>query len=216
MTEVVGALTAPQTSSKRVSSNAVIAVLPILNVTGDAANDFITIGVADVLASHLGKLRGWSVVPRASTMSYRQLDRDLNRIGKYLGATLVVDGSLQRAGDRLRFTINLIDTESGQLKWSDQIDCALDEVFGVQSRISTNLASRLSDDGAGQGEPLYHRNVGDTLLKMEDRNGARLSYEKAADLTEGMLRINPNDPDHTSRLAVYEAKLGKADQALDE
>jgi tetratricopeptide (TPR) repeat protein len=121
----------------------VVAVLPFRNQTGDRANDSLATGFGEVLISSLSRVAELSVVSRAATLPYRDATRDLQRVGRELGATYVVDAGLQRSDERLRVTVNVIRAGSNLVFWSAQFDGTASGVFELQARIAEGLARAL-------------------------------------------------------------------------
>jgi len=122
-------------------SNPVLAIFPLLNLSGDAANDFIGIGMCEVLIANASALDGITVLSRASVSAFRGADRDLKRIAQDLGATFIFDGSYQRIDNRIRLTAMLLEAENNRLMWRDQMDGTLDTIFEMQTKLGRRLAS---------------------------------------------------------------------------
>jgi eukaryotic-like serine/threonine-protein kinase len=121
----------------------VVAVLPFLS-DGDApANEALAAGFSDVLVATLSKLPEVGVISSAATRDFRDPGRDLAHIAQSLGASFVVDASLQRVADRIRVTVTLVGAGSNLVAWSDHVDGTIDEVFDVQRRLATGLAEGL-------------------------------------------------------------------------
>jgi tetratricopeptide (TPR) repeat protein len=134
-------LTRPAPSGGRVP---VIAVLPLLDASGDAQNEALGLGLADVLVSSLSRLPGSNVLARAAAAGYRERSRDPMRIARELGVDFLVDGLLQRSGDDLRITLSLIQSPSGVVVWSDVYDGRAHEPFALQRSVAEALARALS------------------------------------------------------------------------
>ena len=101
----------PQSQPASTPGSAVVAVLPLMNTTGDPANDRLGIGIADVLTSTLARVPGVTMISRSATLSYQKPDRDLPSIARELGADLIVDGAVQASKDTVRVTLNLLRAE---------------------------------------------------------------------------------------------------------
>ncbi|HET6900314.1 MAG TPA: serine/threonine-protein kinase, partial [Vicinamibacteria bacterium] len=95
----------------------VVAVLPLSGAGADAESESLAFGVADTLITTLSKVPGITVISRAATLKYRDRKQDSDRIGRELGATMVVDGALQRVGDRLRITVSVVPVGSKIVRW---------------------------------------------------------------------------------------------------
>ena len=122
----------------------VVAVLP-LRGDGDGAQD-IGAGVADVLASALSKVSGVTVLPRSATLSEKDASETPRDVAKRVGASLVVDGRVQRAGDRVRLVVQLMRADTGAVAWSDTYEATVATWFDVQPRIAEDLARALRPD----------------------------------------------------------------------
>ena len=122
----------------------VVAVLP-LRGDGDGAQG-IGAGVADVLASALSKVSGVTVLPRSATLSGKDASEAPLEVAKRVGASLVVDGRVQRAGDQVRLVVQLMRADTGAVAWSDTYDATVATWSGVQPRIAEDLARALRPD----------------------------------------------------------------------
>ena len=121
-----------------------IAVLPFQNMSGDAANDAFTLGIHDDLLTHIAKISDLKVISRTSVA---RLDKTIGvrEIGKLLGVATVLEGGVQRAGDRFRINAQLIDTRNDQHLWAETFDRELTtaDIFDIQGEIATAIASKL-------------------------------------------------------------------------
>jgi serine/threonine-protein kinase len=122
----------------------VVAVLP-LRGDGEGAAD-IGAGVADVLASALSKVSGVTVLPRSATLSEKDATETPRDLARRVGASLVVDGRVQRAGDQVRLEVQLMRADHGAVVWRDTYDATVATWLGVQPRIAEDLARALRPD----------------------------------------------------------------------
>ena len=124
---------------------AVVAVLPLANATGNAANDYLGAGIADVLISSLARVPGVTMISRSATVAYRQPDRDVGAIARELGADLVVDGVVQAqpSRDTVRVTLSLLRAKSKVVAWSRAYDGAFSEMFALQTEAAAALSQAL-------------------------------------------------------------------------
>ena len=121
-----------------------IAVLPFENLSEDKANAFFADGVQDEILANLAKIADLKVISRTSVMAYKSgIARNLREIGRELGVTHVLEGSVQRAANRVRVTAQLIDARNDAHLWADHYDRALDDVFAIQSEIAKTIADQL-------------------------------------------------------------------------
>jgi len=121
-----------------------IAVLPFENLSKDEENAFFASGVQGEILSNLAKIADLKVISRTSVMNYKdRAGHNLREIAKALGVAHVVEGSVQRAGGRIRVTAQLIDARSDAHVWADHYDRDLADVFAIQSEIAQQIASQL-------------------------------------------------------------------------
>ncbi len=126
-----------------------VAVMPFENLSGDPAQDLLAVGIGEDLVVELGRYRDLNVLSRQSTYALRSEAMDVREIGRILGADYVLEGTVRRAGDRLRVTARLIDAASGAQVWSEAFDDMLtaSNIFDVQLRITERVASEVGDSG---------------------------------------------------------------------
>ena len=128
-------LTAPEKS---------IAVLPFENLSANQENAYFTDGVQDEILTHLAKVADLKVISRTSVMQYKSgAERNLRDIAKALGVMHVVEGSVQRAGDRVRVNAQLIDARTDTHLWAEHYDRELADVFVIQSEIAEKIVAQL-------------------------------------------------------------------------
>jgi serine/threonine protein kinase len=121
-----------------------IAVLPFENRSDDKENSSFASGIQDEILSDLAKIADLKVISRASVRKYRSgLERNLGEIAKVLGVSHVVEGSVQRAADRIRVTVQLIDARTDHHLWADHYDRKVTDVFAIQSEIAQQIANQL-------------------------------------------------------------------------
>ena len=121
-----------------------IAVLPFENLSTDPENAFFTDGLHDTVIGHLSRVSGLKVISRTSVMPYRGKQENLRRIGRKLGANHILEGSVQRAGGRVRVTAQLIETDTDTHVWSHEYDSELKDVFTVQADIARSVAAAVN------------------------------------------------------------------------
>lgn len=120
-----------------------IAVLPFLNRSSDRENDYLCEGLAEELINALTKIKSCMVVARASAFSFRGQDFDVREIGRRLNVDTVLDGTVHRAGDRLRVTAQLTDAGNGFQFWSGKYDRQIIDVFAIQDEIALAIIKQL-------------------------------------------------------------------------
>jgi serine/threonine-protein kinase len=126
-----------------------IAVLPFANMSG-ADDEFFSDGITEEIINALAQLPGLRVAARTSCFAYKGKREDLRLVGERLGVSTVLEGSVRRAGGRLRITAQLIDVAQGYHIWSERYDSELTDVFSIQDAIASAIASKLKVTLAGE------------------------------------------------------------------
>lgn len=124
-----------------------LAVLPFANISPDPKDEYIADGLTEELITVLAQLQNLRVISRTSVMAYRATPKPASQIGTELGVSALLEGSVRRAGNRLRITAQLIEVRSDRHLWARTFDRELDDVFAVQSEIAKQVADAL---GLGQ------------------------------------------------------------------
>ncbi len=132
----------PEASSEVVSEKS-IAVLPFTNMSADPDNEYFSDGITETIITHLSKLADLKVISRTSVMQYKQTDKNLRVIAKELGVTTILEGSVQRAEDRVQITAQLIDAETDDHLWAEQYNRQLSDIFAIQSDVARQIAAAL-------------------------------------------------------------------------
>jgi len=120
-----------------------VAVLPFANMSPDPDQVYFADGMAEELISALTRVEGLRVIARTSAFSFRGTQADIATIGRKLGVSAVVEGSVRRAGDRVRISAQLIDVEGGHHLWSEVYDRSLDDVFQIQDEIARTIVATI-------------------------------------------------------------------------
>lgn len=121
-----------------------IAVLPFVNMSEDASQEFFSDGISEELLNLLAKTKGLRVAARTSSFAFKGKNQDIKGIGEQLDVETVLEGSVRKADTRLRITAQLIDVESGYHLWSETYDRELTDVFAVQDEISEAIVLALA------------------------------------------------------------------------
>jgi len=120
-----------------------IAVLPFENLSADPENAFFADGVQDEILTNLAKIADLKVISRSSVMQYRAPTRNLREIASALGVAHILEGNVQRAGNRVRVSAQLIDARTDAHLWAENYHRPLDDVFAIQSEIAKAVADQL-------------------------------------------------------------------------
>jgi adenylate cyclase len=120
-----------------------IAVLPFQNMSADPEQEYFVDGVVEDIITGLSRLRWMSVIARNSTFVYKGRAVDVKQVGRELGVRYVLEGSLRKAGNRVRITAQLIEAESGAHVWAERYDRALDDIFALQDEITISAVAAI-------------------------------------------------------------------------
>jgi serine/threonine-protein kinase len=133
-----------------------IAVLPFANMSADVEAEYFSDGITEEILNALAKLSGLRVMARTSSFAFKGRNVDVRTIGEQLGARYVLEGSVRRAGPRMRITAQLIDAAEGHHLWSERYDRDVSDVFAVQDEITGAIRDALSERLLGIG-PARHQ-----------------------------------------------------------
>jgi TolB-like protein len=145
----------PPAAASAAGAYSSIAVLPFRNLSGDSANDYFSDGISEEILNALTRLPGLRVIGRTSSFRFRGPDVDPNAVGKQLGVGVILSGSVQKAGDAVRVTAELVDSGTGYQLWSQKYDRRLQNLFELEDEISRSIADALRLRLAGgEAKPL--------------------------------------------------------------
>lgn len=123
-----------------------VAVLPFVNFSGDPSDEYFSDGITEEIINALVKVTDLSVASRTSVFAYKNTSKDIRQIGKELNVATVLEGSVRKAGDRIRVTAQLIKTDDGFHIWSENFDGEMKDIFSVQDEIAQKIAEKLEAD----------------------------------------------------------------------
>jgi serine/threonine protein kinase/Tfp pilus assembly protein PilF len=138
--EFAKALTPPFAAVSRSRS---VAVLPFLNMSAEPENDFFADGITEDVIAQLSKIRSLKVISRTSVMPFKKREQSLREIGASLQVATLLEGSVRRAGNRVRIVAQLIDAEQDQHLWAETYDRQLTDIFAIQSDVALQIATAL-------------------------------------------------------------------------
>jgi adenylate cyclase len=121
-----------------------IAVLPFQNMSGDPEQEYFADGMVEEIITALSRMRWLFVIARNSSFSYKGRAIDVKQIGRELGVRYVLEGSIRKAGGRVRITGQLIDASNGAHLWADRFDGALEDIFDLQDQVTTSVVGAIS------------------------------------------------------------------------
>jgi adenylate cyclase len=120
-----------------------IAVLAFVNMSNDPENEFFSDGIAEEIINALTKIKALRVAARTSSFAFKGKNEDIGEVGRKLKVNTVLEGSVRKAGDRLRVTAQLINVADGYHLWSERYDRQLEDVFAIQDEIADNIVRAL-------------------------------------------------------------------------
>jgi TolB-like protein/cytochrome c-type biogenesis protein CcmH/NrfG len=176
-----------------------IAVLPFQNMSGDPEQEYFADGIAEDVLTTLSKIQELMVIARNSSFVFKGQTRDIREIGRTLGVRYVLEGSVRKAGNRVRLAAQLIDSLNGSHVWADRFEGDFDDVFALQDRITQDIVTALEVRlmygeqarvwRTRSGSPLVyeHFSKGRTLYV----NFAKHTHAQARSEFERTLAINP-------------------------
>ncbi|MCK5630896.1 MAG: protein kinase, partial [Nanoarchaeota archaeon] len=141
--EVLGTIDYTGHTLEQKSITPTIAVLPFVNMSTDKEQDYFCDGIAEDILNELAGIESLHVVARTSSFTFKGKSQDIREIGMKLGANTIVEGSVRKAGNRLRITAQLINVADSFHLWSERYDRELEDVFAIQDEISRNIVQAL-------------------------------------------------------------------------
>jgi adenylate cyclase len=176
-----------------------IAVLPFTNLSSDPEQEFFADGIAEDVLTTLSKIQELTVIARYSSFVFKGQTRDIREIGRILGARYVLEGSVRKAGNRVRLTAQLIDSQDGSHLWADLYDGGVDDVFDFQDRLTQEIVSALEVRlTLGEQARVWRKRSGSPLVYEHFLRGrglyinfAKHTHAQARDQFERALEINP-------------------------
>ena len=120
-----------------------VGVLPFRNLSPDPENEYFTDGITEDVIAHLSKIRALKVISHTSVMQFKNRDQPLREIGSRLDVTTILEGSVRRAGDRVRIVAQLIDVATDQHLWAETYDRQLTDIFAIQTDVALQISAAL-------------------------------------------------------------------------
>jgi len=125
------------------SGKPIIGVLPFSDLSPQKDQEYFCDGMTDEIITKLSRLQGWKVMNKTSVMQYKDTDKNIKDIGRELGVTSILEGSIRKEEDDIRLTAQLINVEDGFHLWSEIYDRKLDRIFAIQNDIAENIVNAL-------------------------------------------------------------------------
>ncbi len=123
-----------------------VAVLPFRNISADSENEYFADGVTEDVIAQLSKIRAIKVISSASVMRFKDRQHTLQQIGAALGVSTLLDGSVRRAGDRVRIVAQLVDVQADRPLWTETFDRQLADIFAIQTEVALRIAAALETE----------------------------------------------------------------------
>ena len=146
----------PQSTAAREPDRPSIAVLPFANLSGDPEQDYFADGMVEEIITALSRIRWLFVIARNSSFTYKGRAVDVKQVGRELGVRYVLEGSVRKAGGRVRITVQLIDASTGAHVWAERFDGVLEDIFDLQDEITASVVGaiepQLRDAELSRGE----------------------------------------------------------------
>ena len=179
----------PQTPAPSSAPRLSIVVLPFGNLGGDPEQEYFVDGVTESLTTDLSRISGSFVIGRNTAFTYKGKHVDLKQIGRELNVRYVLEGSVQRGGNRMRVNVQLIDAETGNHLWAERFDKPLADLFDMQDEIVARLANQL----------------GTQLIEAEARRAQRAPLPNSMDLYfQGVACVNKGStPENLAQARGY-------------
>jgi TolB-like protein/class 3 adenylate cyclase len=177
-----------------------IAVLPFANMSGDPEQEYFADGMVEEIITALSRIRWLFVIARNSSFTYKGQAVDVKQVGRELGVRYVLEGSVRKAGGRVRITAQLIEAETGTHLWADRFDGALDDIFELQDQVASRVIGaieprlRRSEIERASRKPTESLDAYDLYLRaLAVRNThSDESVHEAIALLKRALAIDPN------------------------
>jgi serine/threonine protein kinase/Tfp pilus assembly protein PilF len=186
-----------------------IAVLPFANMSADKENEYFSDGLAEEILNLLAKIPGLKVIARTSAFAFKGKEQDIRKIAETLNVGTILEGSVRRAGNRIRVTAQLIEAENGSHLWSERYDRDLTDVFAIQDEIAQAISEALKIRLAPRAQAVNIEAYQNYLKGVY--YGFRFTPEglaKAKGYFEQALAIDPNYAPAYYGLSVYYFVLG--------
>jgi len=144
------------------------AVLPFANTSGDPEQEYFADGISEDLMSAISIWSRFPVISRNSSFAYKDRSVDIKQVGRELGARYVLEGSVRKAGNRVRITAQFTDAETGHQLWAERYDREIDDIFAIQDEITASIVAAVEPE----------------LLEVEERRASRTANLAAYDLVQ--------------------------------
>lgn len=182
------------------ASDKSIAVLYFENMSSESESDYFCAGITEDIITDLSKINGLQVVSRKDVLPFRNKEVNTRHVGEALRVNYVLEGSVRKAGSKIRITAQLIDVRSGFQVWAERFDRLVEDIFDLQDEVSLKIANALKVSFTGTGKetvvqrPVVDMRAYDFFMRGRDLLNIRgkKSNERAIQMLENALSIDPN------------------------
>lgn len=181
-----------------------IAVLPFTNISGDPEQEYFADGIVEDIITELSRFQSLFVIARNTTFTYKGRSVDVKTVARELGVRFVLEGSVRRAGDRVRITAQLIDGQTGSHIWAERYEDVLSDVFELQERITRQVVASLVSEV--EAEEMRHQGRGQRRFTEADD----IAWRAFAALIDGMFAGDQALTLEATRLAESAIERGPA------
>jgi len=219
---LIGVIVYPRLSSSKTQKmeaiqidNKSIAVIPFINMSDDPSQEYFSDGMMEEILNHLVKIEDLQVTSRTSVMQYKGTTKTIGEIAKELRVATILEGSVRKAGNRVRITVQLIDGRTDKHLWSETFDKDLDDIFAIQSEVAQKVASTLQAKVhpeirmSIERHPTFSTEAYDLYLESKTRRFAGSEDQsKAILLLEKAIDIDPKFADAYAELGSIKSWFG--------
>ena len=121
-----------------------LAVLPFVNISPDPNDEYFVDGLTEEMITRLSEIKGLKVIARTSVMNYKKKEKNVSQIGRELGVGSIIEGSVRKSGNKIRVTVQLVDSGTQEHLWASNYDKQLDDIFEIQTDVASRVAQSLS------------------------------------------------------------------------
>ena len=208
-------------------SNKSVAVLPFESLSEDKSNAYFADGIQDEILARLSKIADLKVISRTSTQKYKSAPDNLREIAQQLGVANILEGSVQKAGDQVRITVQLINALKDEHLWADSYDRKMTDIFGVESDVAQKIAGSLEAKLTGREKKeiasggTTNPQAYDALLHaLALRNSQTIApiavAEKQIEFSRRAVELDPDYSDAWASLAIAQANLSRTPWQSEE
>jgi TolB-like protein/DNA-binding winged helix-turn-helix (wHTH) protein len=177
-----------------------LVVLPFANLSGDAEQDYFADGMTEELTTALTRIRWFFVIARNSAFTYKSRMVDVRQVGRELGVRYVLEGSVRKAGGRVRIGVQLVEAQTAHHLWAERFDGTLEDIFGLQDRVAEAVAGviepnlRAAEIGRSTTKPTDSLDAYDLYLRAlpQSYSNTRAGSDAALDLLHQAITLDPD------------------------